>query len=160
MQIEIFYLGAGFVVGFILARLFWGSCSRCGNKDIAEKDFSQSVIHELRAYITNLSWIFDKLQEKGMSSYTDDEYKALSLGKSTILNANSLINDTLSAISVGRAEARFRFTLNDINKVIENIVSEYQLLAKEKGIALNFNSSAVPIPLFFFDSSQIYIAAH
>lgn len=160
MQAEIIYLVVSFVSGFILAKFFFGYCKNCANREGDEKDFSHAVIHELRAYLTNLSWIFEKLTDKGMSSYTDDEYRALSLGKSTVANANNLINDTLAAISIGRPESRFRFALNDINKVVENIISEYQLIAKERGITLNFNRSNVPIPLFFFDGSQIYIAIH
>ncbi|HBM45529.1 MAG: ATPase/histidine kinase/DNA gyrase B/HSP90 domain protein [Parcubacteria group bacterium GW2011_GWF2_38_76] len=158
MWLEIIYLVSGLAIGFIVAKVFLDNKNSAN--DSKEKDFSQATIHELRAYLTNLGWIFEKLIEKGVPSYTDDEYKAISLGKSTVANANNLINDTLAAVSVGRQEARFRFSINDINKMIESIVSEYTMIAKERGIDFTFTSSAVPIPLFFFDNSQMYIAIH
>lgn len=160
MKVEAIYLIAGFVAGFVITKLFFGHCKKCVERECEDKDFNHAVIHELRSYLTNLSWIFEKLMEKGVASYTDDEYSALTLGKNAISNANNLINDTLSAISTGRPETRLRFSLNDINKVVEHIVSEYKLFAKERGISFSFNVSSMPIPLFFFDNSQIYIAIH
>jgi two-component system sensor histidine kinase VicK len=160
MPMEYVYLSGAFVLGFIFSKILSFYFKNKLDRDSAEKDFSHAVIHELRAHFTNLSWIFEKLTDKGVSAYTDDEYRALSLGRSTVSNANSLINDTLTALSVGRSEARFRYALNDIGKILDNIVSEYQLVAREKGIDLDYVASRVPVPLFFFDSSQVYIALH
>lgn len=160
MPIEYLYLLVAFALGIIFSKFLSLFLKNNLDRDNAEKDFSHAVIHELRAHFTNLSWIFEKLIDKGISAYTDDEYRALSLGRSTVSNANSLINDTLTALSVGRSEARFRYALNDIGKILEDIVSEYQLVAREKGIEFDYIASKVPVPLFFFDSSQVYIALH
>lgn len=151
-------------IGFLFGYLFFRKKNLCVEDvkkiDNEEKDFSHAVIHELRAYLTNLNWIFEKLLDKGLGNYTEEQYSAISSGRGMVENANNLVNDTLNAISVGRTEARFKYKLNDINKLIEDIISEYSLISKERKISLSFVRSSMPIPLFFFDNSQMYIAIH
>lgn len=160
MKIFLLYSFIGFVLGYFLHwRIKKGHDAKQKVSD-QEKDFNHAVIHELRAYITNLNWIFEKLIDKGLGNYTEDQYSAVISGKKTVENANSLVNDILNAISVGRVEAKFKFKLNDINKIIENILSEYQSITKQRKIDLSFIRSATPIPLFFFDDSQMYVAIH
>ncbi|MEI6296881.1 MAG: HAMP domain-containing sensor histidine kinase [bacterium] len=156
MKYFFFYFFLGSFVTLLAFRLTEKKEKRSNPQD----DFSYAVIHELRAYLTNLNWVFEKLVDKGLGTFTEDQYKTINLGKTTTENANSLVNDTLNAISVDRTEARFKFKLNDINKVIADIISEYALIAKERDISLTFWASEKPIPLFFFDHSQMYVAIH
>ena len=118
------------------------------------------AIHQIRALLTNLSWVFEKLVGKGIGNLSQDQYEAVSYGKNTTENAINLINDTLNAAVVGRVEPRFRFKLNDINKILDSIIAEYAQIAKERNMQLFFEKSVRPIPLFFFDSSQMYLALH
>lgn len=159
MTISLLYTLVGFFLGFFS---FWilNRKIRLSSEKDEYSELSHVVIHELRAYLTNLTWIFEKLTDKGLSSYTEDQYKAISLGKSTAENAINLIGDTLNAMSVGRTESRYKFKLSDINNLIEKIISEYKLIATERKIELVFERSTLPIPLFSFDSSHMYLALH
>jgi len=161
MQTIIVYFSVGFIAGVAVGYLInkKESLEEKENKD-REKDLSQAIFHELRAYLTNLTWIFDKLYESGLCSVNDEQYKIIVLGKNSVKNANNLVSDTLEAFSVGRAAPKFKFNLNDITKVLEEILGEYQLIANERKIELAFEKSQVPIPLFYFDRSQMYLALH
>lgn len=160
MKIFLLYVSVGFLIGYFFCSKIKNKRDKKQREADKDRDFSHAVIHELRAYITNLNWIFEKLLDKSPLNYTEEQYSALFSGKKAVENANNLVNDILNAISVGRTEARFIFKLNDINRVIENILSEYLTIAKQRKIDLSFRKSVIPVPLFFFDDSQMYVAIH
>ncbi len=158
----IVYFSIGTLFGFIFRGLTSGFLIKTKKQREEEEyaEFSHIVIHELRAYLTNLAWVFEKLLDKELKNYSEEQYKTLILGRNTSENAINLINDTLNAISSGRPEAHFRFKLGDINNLIDGITSEYQLIAKQRNMNLVLEHSNIPIPLFYFDHSQLYLAIH
>lgn len=155
-----FTMAIGFLFGTLFSHFFHKGNKAELQKSEVDIEFMNIAIHQVRALLTNISWIFEKLLGKELNMLSQDQYDAITLGKNTAENAINVINDTLNAAIVGRVDPRFRFKLNDINKVLENIVSEYSVVAKERNIQFSLESSSVPIPLFFFDSSQLYLALH
>lgn len=153
MYFLFFLLGTGVSAIILRGRIF-------DKKPCPEQEtrIDGETIHQLRGFLTTIHWVFEKLVEDGLSPVHKEVAEH---GKRMTEDSINLINNTLDAIREGsKGKMKFKMELNNINQVVEDIMAEYTLLAKDRKLDLKFEKPEHPIPSFFFDRSQMYLALH
>ncbi len=142
----------GISVGSILAHSYF-------NREIKKHSDNnltiEAIIHELRTPLTGLNWIFSLLSDIKINDNIGQETLGLiKEGVNKVGNALGLANDALVALNTNIGQASYKFEKNNIRDVIDKVIEENSLGAKEKSIniELEFKSDLVD---FSFDLIKI-----
>jgi len=152
LSLAVFIFGAGAAV--LIMRSVKKTSAPCPEQQDVRID--GETIHQLRGFLTTILWTFEKIAENSASG---EQKEIAEHGKNTAETSINLINNTLDAIREGsKGSMKFKMELNDINRLIEDLVSEFALIARDRKLDLKFDREERPVPSFFFDRSQIYLA--
>jgi signal transduction histidine kinase len=125
-------------------------------KDLAsvKEDFTNMVVHEIRAPLTAIKTSSELLLEKGDQLTEEEKLEMITIVKQ---QSKVLLNEVGSVLDASKIEAG-RFTLNksqgDLNKTIVLAIDALLPVAKKKQIGVEMKL-ADNIPLFNFDQIRI-----
>ncbi len=113
-----------------------------------KSEFLASVSHELRSPLTSIIGFSDRIISKIKSGNTDKAIKFSQNIHSSASHLMELINDILdfSKIEAGKMElVKSEFTIAEL---FENLKSQFEFLAEEKGLKLSFDISGAVPPVY------------
>jgi len=123
--------------------------------DKAKTEFLSIASHQLRTPLTAIKGYLSMIQE-GIYGRFSEEFNEI-LNKIYLSNTRliDLVNSLLdiSRIEMGRME--FKFEEIQIGKIIESIIEELSIQAKEKNLYLKFEKPRRPLPKIRADESKI-----
>ena len=123
--------------------------------DKAKTEFLSIASHQLRTPLTAIKGYLSMIQE-GIYGRFSEEFNEI-LNKIYLSNTRliDLVNSLLdiSRIEMGRME--FKFEEIQIGKIIESIIEELSIQAKEKNLYLKFEKPRRPLPKIKADESKI-----
>lgn len=118
----------------------------------------EAIVHEIKTPLTGVSWIFNSLSEVKQGDIVNEEHITLiKEGVSKVGNAIGLANDALAAFNTSVDYASYKFEMNNLPEVVNKVIAENSLGAKEKNIQMVFEPTADIIP-FPFDKIKITLA--
>ncbi len=118
----------------------------------------EAIIHELKTPLTALSWIFVSLSGlKAGDIINNDIGELLKEGKKKIGNALELTNDALFALNTSSDYTTYKFFPNNLTTVINKVIEENSLGAREKSINVVFDQN-IYVPPFKFDEIKLTLA--
>ncbi|MBI3633222.1 MAG: HAMP domain-containing histidine kinase [Candidatus Vogelbacteria bacterium] len=155
MQFDIASLIIGVIVGMAAIYLY----QKQQNKVVSKNSLTiEAIIHELKTPLTGLSWIFASLSGLNVGDLLGNEtIELLKEGKNKIGNALELANDALFALNTSSNYVTYKFEPNNLTTVINKVIEENSLGAKEKNISVLFNQDGY-VPPFKFDEIKITLA--
>lgn len=103
-----------------------------------KSEFVSIVSHELRTPLAIIKEALDLVLEGLPGGLNDHQKKLLSTAKSSASRLNSLIEDLLDLSRIERGTLRLRYSLVDLNEVINEHTDFFKKQADEKGIILNY----------------------
>ncbi|MDO8493127.1 MAG: HAMP domain-containing sensor histidine kinase [bacterium] len=146
---------SGIVIGCVIAYL----SIRKDAKDRGDSNLTiEAIIHELRTPLTGINWIFNSLLDLKHGDVINDDIETLiKEGVKKISNAIVLSNDALAALNTSIDYASYKFEKNDLVKVINKVIDENSLGAREKSIHVTFEADKEFQP-FAFDGIKMTLA--
>jgi signal transduction histidine kinase len=148
-----------FVTGLLVGGLpaffyFKKELKRRGNNSLT----IEAIVHEIKTPLTGVSWILNSLSEIKLGDTINEESVALiKEGINKTGNAIGLANDALAAFNTSIDYASYNFEKNNIAEVINKVIAENSLGAKEKSIKITFEPAKDTIP-FSFDKIKVTLA--
>jgi len=155
VDINLLIFFGGFGLGAIAAYVsFRNELKGRGNSNL----IIEAIIHELRTPLTGVNWIFNSLSDLKTGSVIDENVIVLiKEGTKKISNAILLANDAMAALNTGVDQSSYKFEKNNIVEVINKVIDENSLGAREKLIHVTFEADKELQP-FSFDVIKITLA--
>lgn len=120
-----------------------------------QSDFITIVAHQLRTPLSGLSWILEVLTNKDIGSLTPEQEKLVEDGRKAIKESLKTVEDLLNAAQIEEGRFGFQFSVADIQKIIENVLTKFEPVAKKDNIKLIFYRPEFSLQPFVMDPLRI-----
>lgn len=118
-------------------------------------DFVSMAAHELRTPLTSLKGYLSVFAKEGEGKFSSDQQMFIDRMTISTQTLMSLIENLLNVSRVERGAMTMYKEQVDWTKMVNQIVDDYKLRAKEKNITLDFLQSTQPIPHLLVDKLRI-----
>ena len=119
-----------------------------------KSDFISIVSHELRTPLTAIKNAMDIILSGKAGELTENIEKFVTMGKRNTVRLSGIINDLLDISKIEAGKMDFKFSLININPVIEYVKSNLTEMAKEKNLELKYTPIDEDIEIFA-DSNRL-----
>lgn len=119
-----------------------------------QKEFSSTVSHELRTPLASIKTAIDIVMSGTPGKVNDGQKNFLEKAKNNVDRLNRLINDILDLTKLESGKTVLNIAFNDINQLIQEVVSIQESVAKAKGLYLKTNLDS-QIPKIPFDADKL-----
>ncbi len=119
-----------------------------------KSDFISIVSHELRTPLTAIKNAMDIILSGKAGELTENIEKFVTMGKRNTVRLSGIINDLLDISKIEAGKMDFKFSLININPVIEYVKSNLTEMAKEKNLELKYTPMNEDIEIFA-DSNRL-----
>lgn len=116
--------------------------------DRSKTEFISIASHQLRTPLTALKWIFNLLLDGSSGTLPPKARELADRGNAAAERMIRLINDLLRVAQIEDGRFGYNFSLGDLAALVSAEVSNMQVLAKARGVALSFTTQHLP-PLLF-----------
>lgn len=120
-----------------------------------QSDFITIVAHQLRTPLSGLSWILEILADKGIGSLTSEQEKLIDDGKKAMKESLKTVEDLLNVAQIEEGRFGFQFSMTDIEKIIENVLTKFEPVAKMDDVKLIFHRPEFQLKQFVMDPLRI-----
>ena len=119
-----------------------------------QKEFTSTVSHELRTPLASIKMAIDLISQETVGTINSEQKDILGRAKQETDRLKRLIDDILDLTKIEAGKSQMNFMVNDIHRVIAQVVEAQKDLAKNRGLYLKteFNPK---IPQVLFDSDRI-----
>jgi len=120
----------------------------------AQKEFTSTVSHELRTPLASIKMAIDLISQEMVGTINSDQKDILGRAKQETDRLKRLIDDILDLTKIEADKLKMNCAMNDIHRVITQVVDAQKDVAKSHGLYLKteFDSK---IPLVAFDSDRM-----
>ena len=118
-----------------------------------KEQFLSNINHELRTPLNGIMGMLELMKNKNVE--TDDIEAYLDLAHYSAKQLSRLINDILDYTQLGNNSLHFQYNLFSLEKMIKMLNRKYVLLAKEKGLKFQINTSPEHLNPFAGDENRI-----
>ena len=119
-----------------------------------KSDFISIVSHELRTPLTAIKNAMDIILSGKAGVINETIERFVSMGKRNTVRLSGIINDLLDISKIEAGKMDFKFSLININPVIEYVKSNLLEMAKEKGLEINYTPLEDDVEIFA-DSNRL-----
>ncbi len=119
-----------------------------------KSDFISIVSHELRTPLTAIKNAMDIILSGKAGAINETIERFVSMGKRNTVRLSGIINDLLDISKIEAGKMDFKFSLININPVIEYVKSNLLEMAKEKGLEIKFEPLADDVEIYA-DSNRL-----
>lgn len=145
------YTRSGDYVGYIIVLI---DVTKETEMDLMRSQFISNVSHELRTPVTVLRSYIDTLYHLGNEFDYETQKEFIGTINNEIIRLNNMVNDILDFSRLD-SDIELEKTYNDITQLVENCVSQIQILAEEKKVTLEVSKDEdIPEILFHYDSIE------
>lgn len=120
----------------------------------AQKEFTSTVSHELRTPLASIKTAIDLIMRKTVGEITSDQEEVLGRAQRNVNRLKRLIDDILDLTKIEAGKLQMNFIVNDIHKVIQEVVDSQIGVAQSRGLYLkvDFDRHVSSVP---FDSDRM-----
>lgn len=119
-----------------------------------KSDFISIVSHELRTPLTAIKNAMDIILSGKAGEINETIEKFVTMGKRNTVRLSGIINDLLDISKIEAGKMDFKFTLLNINSVIEYVKSNLTEVAKEKNLEIKYIPTEENVEIFA-DSNRL-----
>ena len=119
-----------------------------------KSDFISIVSHELRTPLTAIKNAMDIVLSGKAGEINETIEKFVTMGKRNTVRLSGIINDLLDISKIEAGKMDFKFSLLNINTVIEYVKSNLAGVAKEKNIEIKYSPMCEDVEIFA-DSNRL-----
>lgn len=120
-----------------------------------QSDFITIVAHQLRTPLSGLSWILEILANKELGSLTSEQEKLIDDGKKAMKESLKTVEDLLNVAQIEEGRFGFQFSMTDIEKIIEDVFTKFEPVAKMDDVKLIFHRPEFQLKPFVMDPLRI-----
>ncbi len=136
-------------VGYIIVLI---DVTREIEMDQMKSQFISNVSHELRTPVTVLRSYIDTLYNYGSEFDEDTKKEFIGTINTEIIRLNRMVNDILDFSRLD-SNAKIEKSENDISKLVDDCVSQVEILLKEHNLKINVEKdNDIPLLMFNYDS--------
>lgn len=119
-----------------------------------QKEFTSTVSHELRTPLASIKTAIDLVVKKMVGEINTEQEEVLGRAKSNVDRLKRLIDDILDLTKIESGKMQMNFLVNDINKVIQDVIEAQKDVAQSRGLHLKteLNNQLPKVP---FDSDRM-----
>lgn len=119
-----------------------------------QKEFTSTVSHELRTPLASIKTAIDLVVKKMVGEINKEQEEVLGRAKNNVDRLKRLIDDILDLTKIESGKLQMNFMMNDIHRVIQEVVEAQKDVAQSRGLYLKTELSA-KVPKIPFDSDRI-----
>ena len=107
--------------------------------------FIKTISHELKTPLASLVEGADLLQDEVVGELNDEQHKIIELLQIANISLGGLIENLLEYQKATSTLAKINCSLFNINQLIENIFSDYQILLDKKKVSIEFEGETIDL---------------
>ena len=119
-----------------------------------QKEFTSTVSHELRTPLASIKTAIDLVVKKMVGEINQEQEEVLGRAKNNVDRLKRLIDDILDLTKIESGKLQMNFMMNDIHRVITEVVEAQKDVAQNRGLYLKTELDA-KVPKIPFDSDRI-----
>jgi len=119
-----------------------------------QKEFTSIVSHELRTPLASIKVAIDLIIQETVGPINSGQKDILTRAKEETDRLKRLIDDILDLTKIEVGKLRVNFLMNDVHRVITQVVDAQRNVAKKKGLYLKTDFDP-KVPQVLFDSDRI-----
>lgn len=119
-----------------------------------QKEFTSTVSHELRTPLASIKTAIDLVVKKTVGEINSEQEDVLGRAKKNVDRLKRLIDDILDLTKMESGKMQMNFLMNDMNKLIQEVMETQKDVAKSRGLYLKIDL-APSIPKIPFDSDRM-----
>lgn len=120
-----------------------------------KSEFLSITAHQLRTPLSALKWVLHMALEGDGGKLTKEQRELLHKGYESNERMINLVNDLLDVVRIEEGRFDYKFRKVDLQKLIEGIVEDMQILAGQKGVELTCSKSSNAILELTVDSEKL-----
>ncbi len=109
------------------------------NNDLLRRELVANVSHDLRTPLATLTAYLETMQLKEADLSADERRKYVQVARNHCLRLSSLVNDLFELARLDAEENKLNLEPFNIAELVQDVVQNYELTAKEKDITLTSN---------------------
>jgi len=117
-------------------------------------DFNSMIVHDLRSPMNVIQGFIELIRNRVVGKINTEQEELLDIAKENVKKVLTLIDNFLVASKMEIGKFTIDPKLNEINSLVERIVENHKILAKNKNIKIQRKLDK-NLPLVFFDSLRI-----
>lgn len=126
--------------------------------DQLKSDFVSVAAHQLRTPLSGLNWVLKLFLDGDLGPTTEYQKKMLDRGLEANQKMIQLVNDLLNVSRIENGKFGYKFEKGDFTKLLNSLVSNVELAAKEHNIEVRPEHRGEPLPEFIFDMEKLTMA--
>ncbi len=119
-----------------------------------QKEFTSTVSHELRTPLASIKMAIDLISRETVGTINDQQKDILGRAKQETDRLKRLIDDILDLTKIEAGKVKMSFMMNDIHKVITQVVDAQMDVAQNRGLYIKTKLDP-KVPQVPFDSDRI-----
>ena len=127
---------------------------RAEESDKLKTAFLHNISHEIKTPLNGIIGFSDLLKKEDMDHETIREYIDIIIRSG--LQLSGIINDLVSIATIESGQEKVRLESVDIQHLLKNIHSHFQVKARNKGLALYYKPEAEDIKYINTDETKLY----
>ena len=129
----------------------------CHAQSTAKSEFLSMVTHQLRTPLSATKWVFKMLLDGDLGSFTEEQREIVKKGYENNEMMIDLLQEVITANKTGEWDFTYKLEKHDLEKILENIVTQFLEEARSKNIHIKFKRPKSPLPLAVIDAEKIAI---
>lgn len=123
-----------------------------------KSEFIFIAAHQLRTPLSAIKWVFSMILKGDTGAVTEEQKEILEKGDISTKRMIALVNDLLDVSRIEEGKFGFNFKDENIENLIEKIISLLDNKIREKEISFSFLKPSVKLPMVKVDSEKLYLA--
>jgi len=119
-----------------------------------QKEFTSTVSHELRTPLASIKTAIDIVVKRMVGEINPEQEEVLGRAKSNVDRLKRLIDDILDLTKIESGKLQMNFMINDIHRVIADVVESQRDVAQSRGLYIKVDLGA-SVPRVPFDTDRI-----
>ncbi|MGG7144703.1 ATP-binding protein [Clostridium nigeriense] len=122
--------------------------------EVVKKNFVGTISHELKTPLTSIMMGIGLINNKSIGKLNDKQQNIVDTIEEDVQNLNDLVSNLLKISEIQANKDNFNIKNNDINKIMEEVLMNFEHQAKEKHISLELNLKE-KLPYIMIDKEKI-----
>lgn len=126
--------------------------------DKMKSDFISVAAHQLRTPLSGIKWVLKLLLDGDLGEINEEQRGMIMRSYETGVKMSQLVDDLLNVSRIDNDKYGYKIEKNDFMRLLNVLVENVGLSAKERNIEVRLDNRAGNIPEFMFDKDKLLIA--
>jgi len=126
--------------------------------DKMKSDFISVAAHQLRTPLSGIKWVLKLLLDGDLGEINEEQRGMILRSYETGVKMSQLVDDLLNVSRIDNDKYGYKIERNDFMRLLNMLVENVGLSAKERNIEVRLENRAGNIPEFLFDKDKLLIA--